>query len=135
MHLFWQQQTQIRLDVEGHYLELEFLLMFQMQSSEGVFLLAASSKRDNVDLAVRRPGRLDTEINVGVPNAKQRLHILEKLLSTMRISLQQSDIAEVANNAHGFTGADLRAVCSEGRKLTSGKNYSHTYTHKPLRKI
>jgi SpoVK/Ycf46/Vps4 family AAA+-type ATPase len=46
-----------------------------VESGEQVFVLAASSKPDSVDSALRRPGRLDTDIDVGVPNAKQRLQV------------------------------------------------------------
>ena len=41
-----------------------------------VFLMAASSKRDAVDPALRRPGRLDKEIDIGVPDAKQREQVM-----------------------------------------------------------
>ncbi len=59
---------------------------------------------------MRRPGRLDKEIEIGIPDEKGREQILSVLLSQVPHLLSTCDIAEVASKAHGFVGADLQLL-------------------------
>ncbi|XP_013792097.2 spermatogenesis-associated protein 5-like [Limulus polyphemus] len=79
-----------------------------------VLLLAATNKPDALEPALRRPGRLDREIEIGIPTATERIEILTKLLLRVKHLLTDADIITLAEAAHGFTGADLAAVCCEG---------------------
>ncbi len=63
-----------------------------------------------MDPALRRPGRLDKEIEIGVPDEKGREQILSVLLSEVPHLLSANDIAKVASQAHGFVGADLHLL-------------------------
>ena len=78
-----------------------------------VVVLAATNRVDALDESLRRPGRLDKEIEIGVPSPAGRLDILRKMLAKMRHSLSDEYISTLAEDAHGFVGAELRALCSE----------------------
>lgn len=78
-----------------------------------VVVLAATNRVEALDESLRRPGRLDKEIEVTVPNAKDRFDILRKMLIGIRHSLDDEDIVGLAEEAHGFVGADISALCSE----------------------
>ncbi|CAN7937696.1 unnamed protein product [Ixodes hexagonus] len=78
-----------------------------------VLVLGATNRPNSVDPSLRQPGRLDRELEIGVPTSSGRLQILRKILSNVRHSLSDEDIVETADAAHGLTGADLAAMCAE----------------------
>uniref|UniRef100_G1MGL2 ATPase family gene 2 protein homolog A n=1 Tax=Ailuropoda melanoleuca TaxID=9646 RepID=G1MGL2_AILME len=84
------------------------------EGSEGqVLVLGATNRPHALDAALRRPGRFDKEIEIGVPNAADRLDILQKLLQRVPHMLTEAELLQLANNAHGYVGADLKALCNE----------------------
>ncbi|XP_074646714.1 ATPase family gene 2 protein homolog A-like [Tubulanus polymorphus] len=78
-----------------------------------VLVIAATNKPDILDPALRRPGRLDKEIEITVPDGKQRAEILLQLLNDMRHDLSIDDIHTVSDGCHGYVGADLASLCKE----------------------
>ncbi|KAJ3170878.1 hypothetical protein HK101_011308 [Irineochytrium annulatum] len=84
-----------------------------IQRASRVAVLAATNRVDTIDEALRRPGRFDREVEIGIPDAPARLEILNALLSKIPHSLTPSDISDVAASTHGFVGADLSAICRE----------------------
>ncbi|XP_060177587.1 calmodulin-interacting protein 111 [Lycium barbarum] len=88
-------------------------LMDGIRRADGVLVIAATNRPDSVEPALRRPGRLDREIEIGVPSARQRYEILHTLLDEMEHVLSDKDVQEVATATHGFVGADLAALCNE----------------------
>ncbi|XP_068701398.1 ATPase family gene 2 protein homolog A-like isoform X1 [Montipora foliosa] len=87
-------------------------------SSGHVLVLAATNRPDALDPALRRPGRLDREIEIGIPNARDREDILRTLLRTVPHGLTTEDFRSFADIAHGYVGADLAAVCKEAGLLS-----------------
>ena len=86
----------------------------ELSGSNGfVLVLGITSKPDLIDPALRRPGRFDREIEIGVPSALDRRQILVKVLSKVKHSLTELDIHDTADAAHGYVGADLVALCKE----------------------
>ncbi|XP_013915267.1 PREDICTED: spermatogenesis-associated protein 5 isoform X1 [Thamnophis sirtalis] len=84
------------------------------EDNEGQLLVLGATNRPHaLDSALRRPGRFDKEIEIGVPNSQDRLDILRKLLSKTPHSLSTTDLAQLADSAHGYVGADLAALCKE----------------------
>ncbi|XP_042489819.1 calmodulin-interacting protein 111-like isoform X2 [Macadamia integrifolia] len=81
--------------------------------TEGILVIAATNRPDSIDPALSRPGRLDREIEIGVPSPKQRLDILLTLLGEMNHSLLDIEVQHLASTTHGFVGADLAAHCNE----------------------
>ena len=90
-------------------------LLTELDSVKGhaVVVLAATNRLKALDESLRRPGRLDKEIEVGVPSEKDRVEILRKMLVGIRHSLNDADAGALAQEAHGFVGADISALCSE----------------------
>ncbi|XP_043829078.1 ATPase family protein 2 homolog isoform X1 [Dromiciops gliroides] len=84
------------------------------EGSEGrVLVIGATNRPHTLDSALRRPGRFDKEIEIGVPNAQDRLDILQKLLRGVSHGLREAELVQLANSAHGYVGADLKALCNE----------------------
>ncbi|KAH6818676.1 Cam interacting protein 111 [Perilla frutescens var. frutescens] len=88
-------------------------LMDGISRTDGILVIAATNRPDSIEPALRRPGRLDREIEIGVPSPRERHEILLALLSEMEHSLLDKDIQNLAMATHGFVGADLAALCNE----------------------
>lgn len=91
-----------------------------------IVILGATNRPNALDPALRRPGRFDREVEIGVPNSSARTDILATLLRDIPHRLSSEDIAKVASTAHGYVGADLAAVCREAglktiRRWASGE--------------
>lgn len=80
-----------------------------MEGNDGkpVIVLAATNRPDSLDPALRRGGRFDTEINMGVPNEKMRELILRAQTREVKVS-DDVDFTHLAKRTGGFVGADLR---------------------------
>ncbi|KAK2829126.1 hypothetical protein Q7C36_017116 [Tachysurus vachellii] len=81
--------------------------------SGSLLVLGATNRPDALDPALRRPGRFDQELEVGVPSAQGRLDILHKQLHSVPHNITAEELQELADVAHGYVGADLAAVCKE----------------------
>ncbi|KAJ4795297.1 cell division cycle 48 [Rhynchospora pubera] len=88
-------------------------IMDEIKQTDRVIVIAATNRPDSIDPALRRPGRLDREIEIGVPSPEQRLDILTTILSIMDNSLSQTELQMLASETHGFVGADLAALGNE----------------------
>uniref|UniRef100_A0A5B7BLR3 AAA+ ATPase domain-containing protein n=1 Tax=Davidia involucrata TaxID=16924 RepID=A0A5B7BLR3_DAVIN len=88
-------------------------LMDGIGRTDGLLVIAATNRPDSIEPALRRPGRLDREIEIGVPSPKQRYDILLVLLSELEHSLSDMQVQHLAMATHGFVGADLAALCNE----------------------
>nr|XP_027312625.2 ATPase family protein 2 homolog isoform X2 [Anas platyrhynchos] len=84
------------------------------EGSEGqLVVLGATNRPHALDAALRRPGRFDKEIEIGIPNAQDRLDILQKILKKVPHSLTAAELVQLADSTHGYVGADLAALCKE----------------------
>jgi transitional endoplasmic reticulum ATPase len=83
-----------------------------LKSRGKVVVLAATNIPDVLDPALRRPGRFDKEIEIGVPDAKGRLEILQIHTRGMPLA-KDVDLKKIADSTHGFVGADLEALAKE----------------------
>lgn len=89
-------------------------LLDGMKKSEGVIVIGTTNRIEQVDMALRRPGRFDREIFIGPPDTFGRLQILHIHTRGMPVSKEAEDyLPEVAERTHGFVGADLMEVCRE----------------------
>ncbi|CAI5491527.1 unnamed protein product [Closterium sp. Naga37s-1] len=80
----------------------------------GVVVIGATNRVNAIDPALRRPGRFDREVEIGVPTPSDRLAILNTQLSRMAHALPAEAVHVIASSAtHGFVGADISALCSE----------------------
>ena len=77
-----------------------------------VVVIAATNRPDSIDPALRRPGRFDREIEIGIPNEAGRLEILG--IHTRGMPLEDEGcLGRIAAASHGFTGADLELLAKE----------------------
>ncbi|XP_069781327.1 ATPase family gene 2 protein homolog A isoform X4 [Narcine bancroftii] len=84
------------------------------EGSQGhLIVLGATNRPHALDPALRRPGRFDKEIEIGIPNAADRLDILKKFLKNVPILVTEEELVHIADAAHGYVGADLVALCKE----------------------
>ena len=100
-------------DVERRVVAQLLSLMDGLESRGDVTVIAATNRIDAVDPALRRPGRFDREIEIGVPDRDGRLEILQVHTRGMPLA-DGVDMAEYADNTHGFVGADLENLAKEG---------------------
>ena len=107
-------------------------LMDGISNVDGIVVVGTTNRINALDIALRRPGRFDRELYIGPPNETGRLQILKIHTREMPISQAAVDyLPELANNTHGFVGADLMELCREAglnalrrhvQDLTSGRN-------------
>ncbi len=99
-------------DVEKRVVAQLLALMDGMSDRGQVIVLGATNRPESLDPALRRPGRFDREIEIGVPNAEGRLEILQIHTRGMPLS-EDIDLQDLAAELHGYTGADIKALCRE----------------------
>lgn len=101
------------------------------QSDLKIAVLAATNKISAVDNRLRRAGRFETEMEISVPNAKQRKSILHSILRSSDISASADVIEAVASSTHGFVGADLSSLVSEAEHICheEGQRVSLSLSH------
>src|SRR5918996_6614740 len=99
-------------DVEKRVVAQLLALMDGMSERGNVIVLGATNRPESIDPALRRPGRFDREIEIGVPNAQGRFEILGIHTRGMPLA-QDVDLQELASELNGYTGADIKALCRE----------------------
>lgn len=99
-------------DVEKRVVSQLLSLMDGLEARGKIIVIAATNRVDAVDPALRRPGRFDREIEIGVPDRDGRKEILQ--IHTRGMPLEEGvDLDELADNTHGYVGADLAALSRE----------------------
>lgn len=99
-------------DVEKRVVAQLLALMDGMSDRGNVIVLGATNRPDSIDPALRRPGRFDREIEIGVPNAEERFEILGIHTRGMPLAYD-IDLQGLASELNGYTGADIKALCRE----------------------
>jgi len=87
-------------------------MMDGLKSRGKVIVIGATNRVNSIDPALRRPGRFDREISIGVPNKEGRLNILKIHTRTMPLA-KDVNLNKIAEITHGFVGADINALCKE----------------------
>src|SRR5688572_17893059 len=106
------KREEVSGEVERRIVAQLLSLMDGMKSRGKVVVIAATNRVDSIDPALRRPGRFDREIEIGVPNRDGRLEVLE--IHTRGMPLDKDvDLQRLADISHGFVGADLQALAKE----------------------
>ncbi|ETW82240.1 AAA ATPase [Heterobasidion irregulare TC 32-1] len=112
-------------------------LLTEMDGVEGdgdvkVVVVATTNRPNAIDPALRRPGRFDREIEIGIPDIEARISIFQVLLAKTPNTVTLGDLRSIASRAHGYVGADLAAVVREAgtiaikRFLTSSTSVSQS---------
>lgn len=111
-------------EVERRVVAQLLALMDGLAGRGQVIVIGATNRVDDVDEALRRPGRFDREIEIGVPDKKGRLEILQ--IHTRSMPLEKDvDLVKLASIAHGFVGADLSALAREAAMQTLRRALPH----------
>lgn len=106
------KREEVSGEVERRVVAQLLSLMDGMSSRGKVVVIGATNRVNAIDPALRRPGRFDREIEIGVPDKDGRLEILQ--IHTRGMPLEKDvDLGVIANMSHGFVGADLQAVAKE----------------------
>ena len=87
-------------------------LMDGLKSRGQVIVIGATNRIDAIDPALRRPGRFDREIEIRIPDEKGRYEIFKIHTRGMPLA-NDVDLHKLASITHGYTGADIQAVCRE----------------------
>ncbi len=83
-----------------------------MKSRGKVVVIAATNRPDSIDPALRRPGRFDREIEIGIPDDKERFEILSIHTRGMPID-DKVNLKQISKTTQGFVGADLEVLSKE----------------------
>jgi transitional endoplasmic reticulum ATPase len=106
------KRSQVHGEAEKRLVAQLLTLMDGLNSRAHVVVIAATNRPDAIDEALRRPGRFDREIVIGVPDESGRREIIG--IHTRGMPLGPGvDLNEIARTTHGFVGADLAALARE----------------------
>ena len=110
------KREEVSGEVERRVVAQMLTLMDGMQGRDNVVVIGATNRRDALDPALRRPGRFDREIEIGVPDRDGRNEIMDVHTRGMPIS-EDFDVNWILDNTYGFVGADLAALVRESAML------------------
>lgn len=99
-------------EVERRIVSQLLTLMDGLKQRSHVIVMAATNRPNTIDSALRRFGRFDREVDIGIPDITGRLEILRIHTKNMRLA-EDVDLEKIASETHGFVGSDLAALCSE----------------------
>src|SRR6478752_3585079 len=106
------KREEVTGEVERRIVSQLLSLMDGMSSRGKVVVIGATNRVNAIDPALRRPGRFDREIEIGVPDRDGRLEILQ--IHTRGMPLDKDvNLEKLADISHGFVGADLQALAKE----------------------
>ena len=106
------KRDEVTGEVEKRIVSQLLTLMDGMKSRGKVVVIAATNRPDSIDPALRRPGRFDREIEIGIPDDEGRLEILQIHTRGMPVD-EKVDLKQFARITHGFVGADLESLSKE----------------------
>jgi transitional endoplasmic reticulum ATPase len=87
-------------------------LMDGLKARSNVVVMAATNRPNSIDPALRRFGRFDREVDIGIPDPTGRLEILRIHTKNMKLG-DDVDLERIAADTHGYVGSDVAALCSE----------------------
>jgi transitional endoplasmic reticulum ATPase len=106
------KRDEVTGEVEKRIVSQLLTLMDGMKSRGKVVVIAATNRPDSIDPALRRPGRFDREIEIGIPDQEGRMEILQIHTRGMPVD-EKIDLKQFAKVTHGFVGADLESLSKE----------------------
>ncbi len=106
------KREEVSGEVERRVVAQLLTLMDGLKTRGQVVVIGATNRPDALDPAIRRGGRFDREIEIGVPDKDGRQEVLQ--IHTRGMPLDEKvDLEEIAETTHGFVGADLETLCKE----------------------
>jgi len=111
------KREEVTGEVERRVVAQLLALMDGLKKRGKIIVIGATNRPNAIDPALRRPGRFDREIEIGIPDAKGRLEILQIHTRGMPLA-NDVDLKAMAASTHGFVGADMEALCKEAAMST-----------------
>ncbi|RLJ05558.1 MAG: hypothetical protein DRP14_01680 [Candidatus Aenigmatarchaeota archaeon] len=111
------KREEVTGEVERRVVSQLLTMMDGLKGRGKVIVIGATNRPDSLDPALRRPGRFDREIEIGVPNQEGRLEILQIHSRNMPLA-KDVNLKKLAEKTYGFVGADLEALCKEAAMHT-----------------
>jgi len=99
-------------EVERRVVSQLLTLMDGLKARSNVVVMAATNRPNSIDPALRRFGRFDREVDIGIPDPTGRLEILRIHTKNMRLA-DDVDLEQIAADTHGYVGSDVASLCSE----------------------
>jgi len=99
-------------EVERRVVSQLLTLMDGIKARSNVVVMAATNRPNSIDPALRRFGRFDREVDIGIPDPTGRLEILRIHTKNMKLA-DDVDLEQIAADTHGYVGADMASLCSE----------------------
>ncbi|ODV89101.1 hypothetical protein CANCADRAFT_133764 [Tortispora caseinolytica NRRL Y-17796] len=99
-------------EVERRVVSQLLTLMDGMKARSNVVVIAATNRPNAIDPALRRFGRFDREVDIGIPDPIGRLEILRIHTKNMKLA-SDVDLEVIAQDTHGYVGSDIASLCSE----------------------
>jgi transitional endoplasmic reticulum ATPase len=106
------KRDKVNGEVERRIVSQLLTLMDGLKSRAHIIVMAATNRPNSIDPALRRFGRFDREVDIGVPDETGRMEVLRIHTKNMKLA-DDVDLEQVARETHGFVGADLAALCTE----------------------
>lgn len=124
------KREEVSGDMEKRIVSQLLTLMDGISSRGRIVVIGATNRPNAIDPALRRPGRFDREIEIGIPDEKGRHDIL--LIHSRGMPLTEDvDLASIARVAHGFVGADLQALSKEAAMRSLRRILPEIDLHQP----
>ncbi|TIB37873.1 hypothetical protein E3P86_02020 [Wallemia ichthyophaga] len=99
-------------EVERRVVSQLLTLMDGLKARSNIVVMAATNRPNSIDPALRRFGRFDREVDIGIPDPIGRLEILRIHTKNMKLG-DDVNLEQIAADTHGYVGADMASLCSE----------------------
>jgi transitional endoplasmic reticulum ATPase len=106
------KRDKVNGEVERRIVSQLLTLMDGLKGRGQVVVIGATNRPNSIDAALRRFGRFDREIDIGVPDEVGRMEVLRIHTKNMKLD-EDVELASIAKDTHGYVGADLAQLCSE----------------------
>ncbi len=117
------KRSEVQGEVEKRIVAQLLTLMDGLESRGHVIVIGATNREEGIDMALRRPGRFDKEISIGVPDKEGREEVLQIHTRSMPLS-KKVNLKEIASMTHGFVGADIASLTKEAAFRVLRRNLS-----------
>jgi AAA+ superfamily predicted ATPase len=121
-HLFGARDvSDLSSHVEDRKVTSEFLAQLSREDREAI-VVSATNRPGDIDPAILRPGRLSTHFEIGLPDEEARHAILNVHLADVPSSLSGEELADLATQTDGLTGAELDALVDDARRRAADRD-------------
>ena len=100
-----------------------------IKQSNDIFVVGATTKKDEIDNALIHSGRMDKHICISLPDNQSRREIFKKYLNTLSLDISKVNIRQIVEESDNLSGADIKAAVNEAAITTISNHESQLNTH------